>query len=292
MLPGAAVVVAIGVTLFAILPPAWAIDAAGRPRLVCRPGIVLARRLYAACERGGGWFVALLAGPAWGYALSSVALLGLWAAGVRSVRVAAAGAAARRRSSSGRPAASLVALTLPVFTRRDVAAVALVLLAVTAIVGRPYSQVGRLLPEGRAYRAYFTADFVSNMSIVAEVSKGDVPPQNPYFRGDPLHYYWLMHLVPSAEYRAASHAISIEQALLVTALWMALAFAAFLYLFVRHFVDSPWAAATGVRLRVRVLELRGGAPDEVALGPRTHARRPDVDEHRRHHALVVPGHAR
>ena len=120
---------------------------------------------------------------------------------------------------------------------------ALVLLAVTAIVGRPYSQVGRLLPEGRAYRAYFTADFVSNMSIVAEVSKGDIPPQNPYFRGDPLHYYWLMHLLPSAEYQAASHEISIEQALLTTALWMALAFAAFLYLFVRHFVESPWAAA-------------------------------------------------
>ncbi len=52
-----------------------------------------------------------------------------------------------------------------------------------------------------------------------------------------------MHLVPSVAYRASGHAISIEQALLTTALWMALAFAAFLYLFVRHFVDNPWAAA-------------------------------------------------
>ncbi len=241
MLAGAAVVVAICVTLFSILSPAWAITLLAVHAWFAVPGIVVARRLYVT-EGNGGWFVALVAGPAWGYALSSVALLGLWAAGVRSFQwlLLAPLAAA----IVAWPARRLVGpLTLPVFTRRDVAAVALVLLAVTAIVGRPYSQVGRLLPEGRAYRAYFTADFVSNMSIVGEVSKGDLPPQNPYHRSDPLHYYWLMHLLPSAEYQAANHAISIEQALLVTALWMALAFSAFLYLFVRHFVDSPWAAA-------------------------------------------------
>ena len=93
-------------------------------------------------------------------------------------------------------------LTLPAFTRRDVAAVALTLLVVPAVVARPYARVGIDLPEGRAYRAYFTADFVWELAVVAEVAKGDVPPRNPYYIGDALHYYWLMHLVPAVEHRA------------------------------------------------------------------------------------------
>src|SRR5580765_3411437 len=43
------------------------------------PGVVLGRRLYG--RQAGGWPAALLAGPAWGYVLSSLVLLGLWAAG-------------------------------------------------------------------------------------------------------------------------------------------------------------------------------------------------------------------
>jgi BirA family biotin operon repressor/biotin-[acetyl-CoA-carboxylase] ligase len=42
------------------------------------------------------------------------------------------------------------------------------------------------------------------MAIVAEVSKGDVPPRNPYYLNDDLHYYWLMYLLPSVEHRATS----------------------------------------------------------------------------------------
>ena len=244
-----AVAVAVGLSLLAIVPPAWAAGLVAVHLWLAVPGIVLAARLYgdrAGTEAGPSrlpWFAMVAAGPAWGYALSSLGLLALWAAGVRSPGwlllapvpgILAVWPVHRLRLN----------LSLPAFSRRDVAALALVLLAAPAIVGRPYSQVGRLLPEGRAYRAYFTADFVSNMAIVAEVSKGDVPPANPYYRADPLHYYWLMHLVPSAEHRAAASALSIEQALLVTALWMALAFSAFFYFFVRHFVDEPWAAAT------------------------------------------------
>jgi hypothetical protein len=135
-------------------------------------------------------------------------------------------------------------LSPPAFSRRDLAPLLLVLLAVPAVVGRPYSQVGIDIAEGRAYRAYFTADFVSNMAIAAEISKGDVPPVNPYFRGDPLHYYWLMHLLPASVHRFA-RSLRLEQPLLVTALFAALAFAGFLYFLTRHFVESPWAAALG-----------------------------------------------
>src|SRR5262245_15241266 len=46
------------------------------------PGVVLARRLYGA--QPGAWPLALLLGPAWGYVLSSLVLLALWAVGIRS----------------------------------------------------------------------------------------------------------------------------------------------------------------------------------------------------------------
>src|SRR5919204_347549 len=97
-------------------------------------------------------------------------------------------------------------------------------------------------PDGRAYRAYFTADFVWEMTIVAEVGKGDMPPRNPFYRNDDLHYYWLMYLLPAVEHRAAGDGVRVEKILLVNAFMIGLAFVGFLYFFVRHFVDRPWAA--------------------------------------------------
>ena len=35
----------------------------------------------------------------------------------------------------------------------------------------PFAHVGEELPEGRAYRAYFTADFVWEVAVVAELAK-------------------------------------------------------------------------------------------------------------------------
>jgi len=204
------------------------------------PGVVLGWRLYGT-QRGGG-LAALLAGPAWGYVLSSLVLLGLWAAGIRSVPVLmlapipAIVVVWPARALSGN-------LNLPVFTRKDLAGAALVLLAVLVIVARPYSQVGINLPEGRAYRAYFTADFVWAMAVTSEVSKGDVPPRNPYYLDDALHYYWLMHLLPAVEHRAAAGTLRLEQILLVNGLWASLMFGGFFYFFLRHFVDRPWASA-------------------------------------------------
>ena len=118
-------------------------------------------------------------------------------------------------------------LSVPRLGRTD-RACALVL-AVPAIVGRPYAHVGIDLPEGRAYRAYFTADFVWEMAVVAEVAKGDMPPRNPYYLGDNLHYYWLMHLLPAAARPALGGALTVEQLLLVNALWSGLTFAGFFY---------------------------------------------------------------
>ncbi len=114
-----------------------------------------------------------------------------------------------------------------------------------AIVGLPFAHVAEPVPEGRAYRAYFTADMIWRMAVVAEVSKGDVPPRNPFLRGEPLHYYWLPHLLTAAQYRDVPRQISMEQVLLVNSLALGLAFVLFLFGFVRQWVVSPVAAALG-----------------------------------------------
>jgi hypothetical protein len=233
---------AIAAAFFAIVPAATAIGLVAVLIWFALPGLVLARCIYGSAS--GSWAAALLAGPAWGYALSSLALLAGWALGARALPLLLLAPI---------PAALLVwplralmpRLTLPRFTRGDAPAVALVLLAVPAIVGLPFAHIGEDLPEGRAYRAYFTADFVWQMAVASEVSKGDMPPQNPYYAGEPLHYYWLVHLLPSAVHRAAGTALRVEQPLLVNDIWWALAFVAFLFFFTRHFVDCQWAAALG-----------------------------------------------
>jgi hypothetical protein len=204
------------------------------------PGVVLARRLYR--NSTTSWLFALLIGGTWGYAFSSLTLLALWVAGVRRpIWLVLAPIATAFICSRVRPIAS--PLRVPLLGKRDVAAVCLTLLMVPAIVGRPYSRVGEMLPDGQAWRAYFTADFVWAMAVVSEVSKGDVPPQNPYRVGAALHYYWLAHLIPSIEHRLTMDATSLRQLLLANAVLAGLVFVGFFYLFVRHFVESPAAAA-------------------------------------------------
>jgi hypothetical protein len=232
------------VTVLSFVPVMWGVGLLGVLVWFALPGVAVARRLY--CDdppSAGGWIAALLIGPVWGYVVSSLVLLGLWSAGLRNGWLLLAPAPAMLVAVGAKRLCG--SLAPPIFTKRDVAAILFVLLAVLAIVARPYSRVGVDLPDGRAYRAYFTADFVWAMAVVAEVSKGDVPPRNPYYLDDALHYYWLMHLLPAAEHRLLGSRVSIEQLLLVNALGAGLMFGAFLYFFARHFVLRPWAAALG-----------------------------------------------
>jgi hypothetical protein len=201
------------------------------------PGVMIARTLYG--SQRGEWLPALTMGPVWGFAATSLVLLALWIAGVRHTFVLALA-----------PLGALAllvpcrwlrgALRPPAFDRRDAAAVLLALLIVPAVVARPYARVGEMRPEGKAYRAYFIADFEWAMAVAEEVSKGDVPPKNPFLAGDHLHYYWLASLASAIEHRAAGH-VALEPLLLTNALLLDLGFVAFFYGFVRHFVRSPAA---------------------------------------------------
>src|SRR5205823_12251978 len=107
-----------------------------------------------------------LVGGVWGCAFSSLTLLALWAAGFRGGWIIfAAPILAMPVALIVRPLAGR--LEIPRFGRADLLAVALLLLLVPLVVGRPFARVGTDLPDGRAYRAYFTADFVWRMAVTA-----------------------------------------------------------------------------------------------------------------------------
>jgi hypothetical protein len=204
------------------------------------PGVVICRRTY------GAWLPALLAGPALGYALTSLIMLALWTLGYRDLKALVIAVVLSTAGSAllSRPLAGL--LQAPTLTRRDLQTLCFLLLLVPIIVGRPFARVGEPMPDGEAWRAYFTADFVWAVAVVAEVGKGDLPPQNPFRLGDRLHYYWLAHVVPTVEYGATPRSIEIRQVLLANAVLSGLLLVCFLYFFARHFVSSSIAAALAV----------------------------------------------
>jgi hypothetical protein len=222
----------------AIAPPHRALVILGILVWFGAPGVWLTRRLY------GRWAPALLTGPAVGYAFSLLALLALWGFGGRGQWVLAA-APVLSFVFMAAAAALGPALHGPDINRRDLVPVLLLLLTVPLIVGRPFSRVAEMMPDGRAYRAYFTADFVWAMAVANEVSKGDVPPQNPFFSGDALRYYWPSHLLASVEYRQYRRSMTVEQVLLLNSIGVSLLFVAFLYGLVRQFVASRGAALVG-----------------------------------------------
>ena len=203
------------------------------------PGVVFAFFVYE--RKPGSGLAAAFVGPVWGYGASSIVLLALWTAGVRGpallIAPLLAGAILAVCAVPLRGA-----LAPPAFRAADVVAVCLLIILTAGIVARPFSRVAATLPDGgKAYRAYFTADFIWRMAVAAELAKGDVPPANPFYRSDYLHYYWLAHLLPAAEYREMRGVVSLEQILLANSVALDVTFVMFLYGFCRQWVRSPVA---------------------------------------------------
>jgi hypothetical protein len=209
------------------------------------PGVLLARRLWLSRRPAGpaAWFL----GPALGFGFSVFGVFLLWAAGVHGWPALVGGpmltvllAEVVRRY--GGPT-----LKVPAFDRRDVVAVAVVLLIVPAVTWAPYDHVRQPVADGEAYRAYFTADFVWAMTVTSELAKGDVPPANPFLNEGHLNYYWLAHFLSGALYRnVAAWGVTSEQVILTNGLWYGLAFIPFFYALIRIAGASPAFAALGV----------------------------------------------
>jgi hypothetical protein len=202
------------------------------------PGVAVARYTLGPREPSG--IAAWLLGPAIGFGISVFGLLLLWAAGVQNWLAIffAPGATwfvALVARKFGGPA-----LRIPAFDRRDVAAATLVLVIVPMITWAPYDHVREPVPDGEAYRAYFTADFIWAMTVTSQIAKGDVPPANPFLTDAPLRYYWMSHLLSGAVYRNLRGAgVTAEQVILVNGLAFSVAFIAFFYALARIAGASP-----------------------------------------------------
>lgn len=236
----AAAAVGLLITLGVVGSPGHVAVAVVEDLALMLPGLLLVR---AAAGPIAGWLPVLAFGPFSGVALSSLVMLALWVLGARGLWLFAVSPA--------------VVLALVPFASRarerwhfpetrpgDRASLAAALLVVPLLVAVPFARVGEQIHVGKAYRAYFTADYVWRRAVVAEVAKGDVPPVNPFYTDDPLHYYWLPHLPSAVSYRNTGG--DLDELLLVHSVVMDAGFVAFLFGLARWFVPVPWAAAAGV----------------------------------------------
>jgi len=246
-----ATVAAYAGTLIAVATPAGALLALVTHALLMAPGLAVMRAAVPA-----SWLMTMAFGPMLGLALSTTAMLAIWAAGGRGPWVFAAAPAlaaalvwpARRlRDRWEMPAAAI----------GDWRAVLLTLLIVPFVVARPLSLVGADRPEGRVYRAYFTADYVWRRALVAEIAKGDFPPRNPYYLRDRLHYYWLGHLPDAVEYRAVRDRLDLDDVLLGSSVVVDAAFVLVVFGLARLVVPVGWAAAAGVGWAVGLTSFEG-----------------------------------
>jgi hypothetical protein len=231
--------------IYVLLPRPAALVLIAAIAWVALPGRWLARAVLPDAASGLHWLV----GPALAFAFSVFGMLIVWAAGIHNWATVIVGptftwavAWLVRRAGGWR-------LRTPHVDRRDVAAVALALAVVPLITWLPYDHVREPLPEGEAYRAYFTADFVWAMTVTAELSKGDVPPVNPFLAGtgETLHYYWMAHFLSGVLYRnLAPWGVTTEQIVLIDGLAFGLAFVAFMYALARFAGAGPAFAALAV----------------------------------------------
>jgi hypothetical protein len=208
-------------------------------------GVVFAG--YALGRSSAAWRTALLIGPALGFGFGVFGLLLFWWVGVQSPLALACAPLLTLVLALIAWRTGGLSLRLPDLDRRDVAGVLLALLVVPIVTFGPYRNVDETTADGEAYRAYFTADFVWAMAVTAELSKGDVPPANPFLGTQPMRYYWMSHLLSGAVYRSlGGRDVGTEPVVLVDGLAFGLAFVAFFYWLIRASGGEPAFAVLAV----------------------------------------------
>ncbi|HEX6162449.1 MAG TPA: hypothetical protein VFZ31_03725 [Vicinamibacterales bacterium] len=216
------------------------------------PGVLIVRAIAPA----HGWLPAMAFGPFVGQALGSFVLTLLWLTGAHGVWLLAA--APSIVAILAMPARRLAGRwTLPAVHADDAVALAVLLLIVPVVAGLPFAHVGEISANGQDYRAYFTADYAWRRAVVTELAKGDVLPVNPYYAGDPLHYYWMPHVLSAVQYRFASGWATLDELLLIRSISIDAMLVAFLYGMTRAFNVRPWPAAGGVTFAILASSFEG-----------------------------------
>ena len=121
------------------------------------------------------------------------------------------------------------------------------------IVALPFSRIGVSVADGVAYRAYFSADLMTHLSVVAELQKSEFPLTNPFYTGGALGYYWLFFVFPATFGSLATN----QSTLLVVYLASGLLFSGLLFATARRLELSPPRACVGVLIVIGAVSYEG-----------------------------------
>ena len=206
-------------------------------------------------RHAAGW----VAGALLGYGLTAMALWAPMVSGVASPGVLAGAWALLSGVTWLTLARRAPLVDLPPWTRKDTAALLIVLLVVPVLVGLPFGRIGEPGADGtRHYRAYFTADFLWHMALTAELTRLQLPPMDPYAAGHQLHYYWTYFLFPASAASALPDiAPSIAGILRVNALGAGLLFVGIVFVFTWSVAPRAWPAAIATLLAVLAASAEG-----------------------------------
>ena len=151
-------------------------------------------------------------------------------------------------------------IQLPEWTKRDTAALLLMLHLVPLLVGSPFARAGERDEAGtRYYRAYFTADFVWHMALTNEVARFEPELRNPYIATEKLHYYWT-YFLPAAAIATRGQAGAtehVESTLKITAMMTAVSLLAMVYLVAWVATGRRWAAMLATAIAVLAPSFEG-----------------------------------
>jgi len=115
-------------------------------------------------------------------------------------------------------------------------AITIGLILVLVIISGPFLNVGRKVEDSYAYAPFFNRDFFRNVAFGAALSKGVVPPANPYFGGETLHYYWFQMVFPALIYRLSDRSVALEDIFVLSTLLVNVVFVFVFVHFLRRFV--------------------------------------------------------
>ena len=128
------------------------------------------------------------------------------------------------------------------WSKRDVAVLVAVCICAMLLMRGPFTHFRSNEGDAIGFPYLTVTDFFTHLGIAGEVAKA-IPPQNPYFAGELLHYYWLSHVFPGSFSVVAPGVTELATILQMTCLVFALLWLTLLASVLRVFVQDfvAWA---------------------------------------------------
>ena len=111
------------------------------------------------------------------------------------------------------------------------------LILITLALLIPYRSFGEATDKGIAFNSLYKTDLMHHMTTAIELTKG-IPPLNPYFSGEYLHYHWLSHVFPAFVYAFSGYSVSPRDIIVSTALLYSLLFVGSLFVTLREYYSD------------------------------------------------------